>query len=110
MSLRIIMSLINKERVGVCLAHVWWTEITSMRRFDIIMVGANYESPFFINIARVCSDLREAIPNPMMLQNCFNKESICIAHNLQLTPEHNSNAILGVSIIIYRGKENPHVG
>lgn len=82
-----------------CLAHVWWTEITSMRRFDIIMVGANSENPFFVNIAGVCSDLRETIPNPMMLQNCFNKETICIAHNLQLAPEHN-NVILGSTIII----------
>jgi len=40
----------------------------------------------------------------MMLQNCFNKVSICIAHNLQLTPEHD-NVILGVRITIINEKK-----
>jgi len=85
-----------------------------MRRFDIVMVGANSEFPFFINIAGICSDVRETIPNPMMLQNSFNKETVCIAHNLQLTPQHN-NVILGLASLLsskikYKESKMPHVG
>lgn len=71
------------------LAHVGRASIgaAAMRGGVKIMVRTDSKSPFFINVAWICVDLREAITYSQMIQNRLDVEEICIAYNPQITPE-----------------------
>ena len=72
------------------LAHVWRAEIPSMRAHIVGVERENPKPSLLINKARVGVDLREAISNPMMIQNRLDEERVRIAKNPQIAPESTS--------------------
>lgn len=78
----------------VYLAHVWRAEAgAAMRALVEIMERQNPQPSFLINKARVSVDLREAIPQPEMLQNRLNEKYVCVTNNPQITPKQKQQTI-----------------
>lgn len=71
---------------------MWGAQVASMRRLVKIMERGNYEPTILIFRCWVRGDLREAIKQPMMLQDRLYKELIGITNDLQVTSAENNGS------------------